>query len=199
MAVNAKEVYRITAEKIDQLRRYAGTGSGKAMLAEIRRGTGKVPGELPSTWGILFQGMPEEMYSINGEPSRAEWAIYTALTLYALHQQGNDPSQKNMNEKNMGLGTAVSMLCKNAEGRYTEEDRERITRRFLPLATAKSMPELSHHLRGMVQLLKSKGIPLDYPALAVDIYRYQFEETANQVRLQWGQDYYRKKYESEEE
>ena len=34
MAVNAKEVYRITAEKIDQLGRYAGTGSGKAMLAD---------------------------------------------------------------------------------------------------------------------------------------------------------------------
>ena len=198
VSVSTKEVYGYTEMKLGQLNRNASTGAGKAVLAEIRRGVGKAPGELPKTWGILFQGMPEKMYSANGEPTRAEWAVYTALTLYALHQQGSDPAQNSMNQKDMRLGVAVSRLCRNAEGRYTDEDRERIARRFMPLATAGSMPELTHHLRAIVQLLKTEGIPLDYPALAADLYRYQFEESENQVRLQWGQDFYRYNNESEE-
>lgn len=53
------------------------------------------------------------------------------------------------------------------------------------------MKELSHHMRGMVQLLRSKNIPLDYPALAEDLFWYQQPEHQAQVRLRWGQDFYR--------
>lgn len=62
----------------------------RAQLAMLRRGVGKKPGDLPELWGILFGDLPEEFLSVSGEPTREEWAVYTALTLYALHQQGSE-------------------------------------------------------------------------------------------------------------
>ena len=53
------------------------------------------------------------------------------------------------------------------------------------------MDEMSYHLRGLVQLFKSKDIPLDYPQLARDIYEFQFPNSRDQVRLRWGQAFYR--------
>ena len=61
----------------------------RAELAKLRRGIGHAPGELPDLWGGLLQGMPASFYGTNG-PSHEEWAVYLALTLYALHQQSND-------------------------------------------------------------------------------------------------------------
>ena len=52
-------------------------------------------------------------------------------------------------------------------------------------------------MRGMVQLLRSEGIGLDYVRLATDLYLYQFASNVSSVRLHLGQDLYR--YEKEEE
>ena len=58
------------------------------------------------------------------------------------------------------------------------------------MATASSMEELAQHIRSLVQLLRSKSIPLDYPALAENLYWYQHTNSQAQVRLRWGQDFY---------
>lgn len=60
----------------------------RAALANLRRGVGRAPGELPELWGSFLADMPEEFFGRGGAPSEAEWAVYLALTLYALHQQG---------------------------------------------------------------------------------------------------------------
>ena len=62
--------------------------------------------------------------------------------------------------------------------------------RFNALATASSAEELAHHLRGIIQLLRREGIPLDYAQLAEDLYWMQFSATAPRVRLRWAEDYY---------
>ena len=62
----------------------------RADLANLRRGIGKKPGELPQLWELLFRDFPEELMSQNGNPTWEEWAVCGALTLYAMHQQGND-------------------------------------------------------------------------------------------------------------
>ena len=72
-----------------------------------------------------------------------------------------------------------------------EDEMKRVLRRLNAAATANSITALAHYLRGLVQLLRTEGIPLDYAALAGDIFRYQFPETAAQVRLAWGQDFYK--------
>ena len=113
---------------------------GKAMLANLRRGAGKTPGELPELWGIFLNGIPDEMLSRNGEPTKEEWAIYISLTLYALHQQGNSES---IHKDGVGFGKAAAMLMNE----QTDNERERVLRRFGPAVTANDMYELSHHMR----------------------------------------------------
>ena len=62
-------------------------GTVRGRLANLRRGAGRIPGDDPRAWGILFSELPEKMLGQYGEPSREEWAIHTALTMFALHQQ----------------------------------------------------------------------------------------------------------------
>ena len=162
----------------------ADSGAQKAALANLRRGVGRAPGELPQLWGAFLLEMPEEMYGVGGQPSREEWAVYTALTLFALHQQGYDPATEPMHRAGQSLGTAAALLVTN------EDELNRILPRLNAAATAPSMAALAHYLRALVQLLRAAGIPLDYAALAGDIFQYQFPEGARRVRLAWGQDFY---------
>ena len=164
-------------------------GRVRAQLAMLRRGVGRKPGDMPDLWGLLFADMPEEMMSRTAEPTAAEWAAYTALTLYATHQQGTEINRQNMHTcQDAGrLGKAVARLVKNAD------DRERIARRFNAFATASDMTEAAHHLRGLIQLLRVEEIPLNYIRLAGDLYRFENPEYAPDVRLSWGQDFYWRK------
>lgn len=162
-------------------------GRVRAQLANLRRGIGKKPGDLPELWGTLFADMPENMMSQTGEPTRAEWAVYIALTLYALHQQSKNIRAKNMHctENNGRLGLAIGSLIKDPE------DRERIARRFNAFATANDIQEAAHYLRGVIDLLRADDISLDYVQLACELYRFQDPNAAPNVRLKWGQDFYR--------
>lgn len=182
--VTAKQVADYTRNKLNKLLLQSGDNVLRAALAELRRGVGKRPGDVPQLWGYFLQDMPEEFFG-DKEPSKAEWAVYTSLTLFALHQQGKDPKSDAMNKEGYSFGTAVNKLVHN------EDERERVARRFYAAATASSMEELSHHMRGIIQLLRGEGIPLDYPMLAADLYRYQFSSLVSNVRLKWGQDFYR--------
>ena len=183
------------SRRLNEYGRNAKEGYVRAHLAQLRRGIGRIPGDAPEIWGILFADMPEEMMSRNGKPTKEEWAVYTALTLYALHQQGKDIQEKNMHQQNFQLGLSVAMLVKDEE-----KDRDRIARRFNAFATAGDMQEAAYHLRGLIQLLRAVNIPLDYVRLAQELYRFQDPDEAPKVRLAWGQDFYRmKKSETKEE
>ncbi len=107
----------------------------RAELAELRRGVGRQPGDLPALWGALLADMPEQLQGSNG-PSKAEWAVYTALTLFALHQQGE--AGVSMNQPGRTLGGAVRQLAeKTAAGQdWTEAS---VLRRFNALATAEEI------------------------------------------------------------
>ena len=125
-----------------------------------------------------------------GEPTLAEWAVSGALTLYALHQQG---AQRPMHVDGQRLGMAIRKLAGNDTDRL-----KAVQRRFNAFATARSMPECLHHLRGLVQLLRSEDIPLDYVELAGDLYEFQTPDGAARVRLRWGQDFYRNAFRTEQ-
>lgn len=164
----------------------------RAMLAKLRRGIGKQPGEMPELFEILFEDMSEELYGKGGNPSNAEWAIYTALTLFALHQQGKGSQPMSVGGTTEGkksgnsLGVAVGYLTKK------EPDRKMaIKRRFDAACTANEFTEFAHHARGLIHLLKAEDITLDYPRFALDLYWYQYNDIRNRIRLRWGEDYYR--------
>ena len=113
-----------------------------------------------------------------------------ALTLYALHQQG---AQRPMHTDGQRLGMAIRRLAGNDADRL-----KAVQRRFNAFATARSMPECLHHLRGLIQLLRSEDIPLDYVELAGDLYEFQTPDGAARVRLRWGQDFYRNTFRDEQ-
>ena len=184
----ADQIYNYTAHKLYYLHSLTETGFWKGKLANLRHGVGKKPGELPELWGFIFDGVPEELFGhkSNGA-SYAEWAVYTALTLYALHQQGNTVY---VNEKGVSLGKAAANLVKNEEG-----SEERIAKRLHLVATSTSQNDLAYYLRGVVQLLKAEPIPLDYARLAKEIYSMNFEESSKNIVLSWGREFYGALYE----
>lgn len=154
------------------------------------------PGSFQTCGGGLLQGMPASFYGTNG-PSHEEWAVYLALTLYALHQQSNDTVC--VSQLGCTLGRAVRRLAEQTVASGQDWTESSILRRFNALATAEEITEISHHLRGMIQLLraaKPDSIPLDYPRLAVDLYGLQCDapqlaQLPANIRLRWGQDLYR--------
>ena len=82
--------------------------------------------------------------------------------------------------------------AKDDKGKGEDEDKlKRIRARFNKIATASDLPELNHHLRGVINLLSGNGIKLDYADLAVDLYNYSYAEGRTKVRLKWGQDFCR--------
>jgi CRISPR system Cascade subunit CasB len=157
----------------------------KANLSIMRRGLGKHPGDIPDMWMLFFEGFPEEFLGKDGEATKEEWAAYQALALFALSQQGKDIRSQFMYEEGVGIGTAFRHIAK------TDDELEAVRRRFNIILTAEDIIELSHYLRGMVQLLRSKDITMDFGELANDLFYYQFDSSRASIRLKWGQDYYR--------
>lgn len=192
-AVTRKDVQTYTAKRISSILNASDPAMQKAALATLRRGVGHAPGELPQLWGEYLLDMPEEMYGINGQASREEWAIYIALTLFALHQQGHDPSVEPMYREGQSIGYAVGCLATN------EVELNRILRRLNAAATANTTAALAHYLRGLIQLLRSESIPLDYVSLAGDIFQFQNPDSVGRIRLAWGQDFYRSYYKNKKQ
>lgn len=159
-------------------------GDVKARLAQLRRGIGKTPGELPELWGIFLQTLPEELMGKGNEPSRAEWAIYTSLTLYALHQQGHSEPM-NLQGKENSLGCAARKLV------HSDDAEERIMLKLSMAAQSDDMTELAYRLKTLIRLLSADNIQLDYIDLAKDLFLFQSEKHIDKIRLKWGQDFYR--------
>lgn len=161
----------------------------KAVLAEMRHGIGKLPGDDPDLWFMMFKDLPEELEGNGYGATKEENAIYYALTLYALHQQGKDLTNEFMHLKGCSLGHAVAKLAaKDGD----ERTFETVRRRFNIMATSADEVELVWHLRGIIQLLRKESIALDYAKLAEDLYNYQFADKVSTVRLNWGRDFYSK-------
>lgn len=172
----------LVAERAARLQAHylAGTSSGVADLAALRRAVTGSPGEDPRTWALTVADVSS--WARDDEPTAAELAAHAALTLYAVHQQSH---ARAMHVRARGLGSAVRAL-----GRQTGAE-DAVRRRFEALGTAATFPELLHHARGLVRQLRSAGVPLDYGRLARDLLDWQDPGRTASVRLRWGRDYHR--------
>jgi len=184
------EIEQFVNKKIYALEQMAGESAANAMYANLRRSVGKAPGEEPSVFGIILRDMPEEFLSRNGEATKEEWACHIALTLYALHQQGNNPQNHPVNSTDNKLSMGASM--QNLVIREADQNAEqRMQQRLQMLATAKDIVAISYHLRGIIKLFRANGIVCNYAKLAGDLYEMQFRDQKTKVCLRWGQDFYR--------
>jgi len=186
----ADQIYSFVGSKIVLLQN--NDPWAKGMLAKIRRGVGKDPSDTPDIWEITFGGIPESLSPIGSNigTTKAELAIHTALTLYALHQQGSDVS---VNAGGKGIERrSFSSACRrliSPDGR----NEVAIKRRFDALITAGDITEFSYHARGLVQMMRASdvSISVDYPQFAKDLYFYQLPGQKQKVLLNWGRDFYR--------
>ncbi|GLZ28138.1 hypothetical protein Lesp02_03280 [Lentzea sp. NBRC 105346] len=144
-------------------------------LAAMRRGLGRQPGSVPQMWR-LYQAIVADEHS----PRLA--AEHAALCLFGVHQQ----SQRTpMHKPGTGLGKALRDLS-----RRDGVSEEAVARRFNAAATATSFDELVAHLRGLVTLLRTHAIPLDYTTLLTDLLRWSDPDGQAQVRRRWGMQYH---------
>lgn len=151
--------------------------SRRGVLAKLRRGVGKRPGEVPEIWDITLLGLPDSCI----DRELVEESVHTALTFYALHMQSKD---EELNKEGVSFGAAVARL-------RGDNNEIAIKRRFDASITSKNSTEFAYHARGFVRLFRGRGIPLDYPAFAEDVYRLQKIGSKNKVMLKWGRDFYR--------
>ena len=153
-----------------------------AALARLRRGLGKKPGAVLDI--LEFTAAPELVHNPQDDaPTFAEIAAHHCLTLFAMHQQS---LSRRMHQTGARPGKAFRQLV----GQDGVRPDNPVVRRFTMLGTADSLDELVHHLRGMVQLLRAKAVPLDYGRLARDLLSWQHPNGADHVRLSWGRDFY---------
>lgn len=170
----ARLITRLNVVSANGARAGKRTPWASAMLAKLRRAVGSEPGAYPDIWEVT-------LCECEGE-GKAEWALHTALTLFALHQQG---SMESVSVDGVSFGKAVRQI-------YAKDNNKEqgVIRRFNALATADSLAEFAHHARGIIQLMKQEGVAMDYPSFAEDLFWYQIEKKRHGVRMQWGRDFY---------
>jgi CRISPR system Cascade subunit CasB len=149
-----------------------------ADLAALRRGIGRDAGTVPPMWPFYTT------LRADGQGSASLNAEHCALTLFAVHQQ----SQRTpVHRGGVGLGTAIQALRQS--GKFSADA---VDRRFSGAATATTLGEVSHHLRGLITQLRGiTGPPgLDYTQLFHDLRNWQFPESQARVRRTWGSQYF---------
>lgn len=161
----------------------AGRPEAAAMLARLRRGAGKPVQAVPDLWGLP---QTDTLYAAIKDPARlerAENAVHIAITLFALHQQSLRDSLMHVTNGPQ-LGRAVRDLMP------TDVINEPIRRRFVRIGTATSLSQLTHRLREVITLLRNNAEPLDYAALAEQLYRWQHPAHRGAVQREWGRNFY---------
>lgn len=174
----ASTVARLQGQLLD--RDGAGRSNAVGELARLRRARADDPGD-PRVWDLILEGVPAGLTGHGDEPTRAERAIHAALVLFALHVQSATGKRHVAGRR---LGLAVRELADK------DTNPEPVTKRFQAFATATTWSQRLYHLRGLVSLLRSHDVPLDYGSLAADLYVAQTPDGLHRIRLQWGRDFH---------
>lgn len=184
--------------KLDSTRDASST---KALLANMRNSADKDISNNVDALAYVFSNLSYGEDDRYGELSYMEQAIFTAIQMYAIHQQsnvesvlkfGNDDENESIEKKNKykaNIGDALATL--------RSDESESIDKRFNAMITATNFNKLSYHLRQMIKILKSKSdVKVDYAKLAEDLYWFMNGKKEG-VRLSWARSYY--KYRKNEE
>lgn len=182
----ASAVYKLASSLTSD--RAESTAHARTALSRLRRAAGAQPGDDPIAWVFvmedLLMNLPEYEIGRGDEPSSGEWAAFTAMTMFALHQQSHKTS---MHLKRRSIGHALGEL-------RVRSDSKSIKARFDALQTAPTHKALQYHLRSIVSMLNSYAIPLDYGLLGQDLKKLSNPKQRPGVIVRWGRDYVRALY-----
>ena len=186
-------VESVTRNILNELESEINSSNGRANLANIRNSINRPLTESIDLLPLLFKYLPEDFLSSDGKLSLEEKAIVTTIQLYSLHQQAESESvllSKDA-EKWKNFGYSLSFLRKG-------EDSLAADRRFNTMITSSTFEELSHHMRQMIKLLKSKtDAKVNYTKLSGDLYKF-LTGYGEEVKFSWASRYYFVKNEKEE-
>lgn len=135
----------------------------RAMLAQLRRGLGRLPGEVPSMFPYVVPFVHRRHEEAN---------LYMLASLFALHPVSID-------EGNMGSHVY----------RYTRVvgDDSTATRRFMRLLNLRR-DTLDSPLRQYISIFKSKNIPVNWHRLLIDL--NYWDHDARYVQKNWARGYW---------
>lgn len=191
----AFEIEKATERIIRQL--YNNGDTDKASLSALRSAATIDGYRAQKVWPVFLSNLDEKWLSKNGKATREETAIFAAVRMYALHQQASDScvfSRRNYSDKKdeetngRELFEALNWLKQGTDS------HEALDRRVQALLGTNNISATIDQLIHLMQIIKSKktGIQIDYARLAGDLYRFQLGyRQANEVRLRWGEQYYR--------
>ena len=165
----------------------------KAVLANLREAVNINDKRAQAVWPFMFTEMDTKYLSRNfeGKPTNAENAIYAALRCYAIHQQGIDEcvyAPVNGDSDGLPLFKALAYL------RADESMRVALDRRVQSLFSSRQPASVTRGITQLVRILKSnnRNLKIDYSQLAQDLYYFESSfQSAGQICLKWGQQYYR--------
>lgn len=182
--------------KLDSTRDASST---KALLANMRNSADKDISNNVDALAYVFSNLSYGEDDRGGELSYMEQAIFTAIQMYAIHQQSNVESVLKFgnNDENESREKKYKANIGDALATLRSDESESIDKRFNAMITATNFNKLSYHLRQMIKILKSKSDEkVDYAKLAEDLYWFMIGRK-EEVRLSWARSYY--KYRKNEE
>ena len=147
-------------------------------LAALRRGVGRPLEESPDSWPYVL--------AVVGTRRWREPAAHLVLGLYALHHQSKSANALNREDWTLGRAGHVLKTHRGTQGGSAEG----VERRFQAILASETVDAIAVHLRGLVTLLRSADIPLDYPRLYRDLCSWLSPERRERVCLSWARDFF---------
>lgn len=155
----------------------------RGQLARLRGAVDEPPGHSPEVWAMVLDAVPDALIGTGDDATDSETAVHQALTLYAVHQRDNTRQMHVTGRAEHSFGGAIGCLAK---GRTAS-----VKGRYDALLMATSDAGRAQHLRSLVGLLSTDGIPLDYGQFALDLLLLKKASHRDSVQRRWGRDFYR--------
>lgn len=177
-------ISKITNNIIEN-RLYDNGNFDKGALASLRGSNSLLSKKATAVMPIMLSKLPKNSLSVDGTPTYAENAVFTALRCYAIYQQGNDHYVNGFSSKS--IFEALAQLSQN------DDLRDALDRRMSILLGSTNFNGVSNSIIHLLQILKShdRNQTLNFASLAQDLYNFQFSfENARKVCLRWGRQYY---------
>lgn len=155
----------------------------RGQLARLRGSVDEPPGHNPEVWAMVLDAVPEAFIGTGDDATDSETAVHQALTLYAVHQRGNSRPMHVTGQVRCSFGGAAGRLAKGRTASVKD--------RYDALLMATSDAGRAQHLRSLIGLLSTDGIPLDYGQFALDLLLLKNASHRDSVQRRWGRDFYR--------
>ncbi|MDC4232364.1 type I-E CRISPR-associated protein Cse2/CasB [Actinomyces sp. B33] len=183
----AEDVRTRTLSAISRLR--GPSPAAVAGRAHLRSAVGKEVGSVPAIWSLTLESGSEKL--LGNEPTRGEKAVHLALTLWALHQGSHDTPMHFTSPRGATIGSSVRRLAVAGAPDGQGPETHPVYRRLCAMIAAQTFTALAIQARGLIHLLSSADIHVDYGRLASDFYQWQDPRLRSRIIRQWGRDFAR--------